>query len=67
MVLSQGRVHHSKMEIRVLASGSSGNAYYVGGESPLLLEAGIPFRRIQQGLNFKVGELVGCLISHEHL
>lgn len=52
--------------INVLASGSSGNAYYVGGDSPLLLEAGIPFRRIQQGLNFKTSQLAGCLISHEH-
>ena len=32
----------------------------------MLLEAGIPFRRIQQGLNFKVSQLAGCLITHEH-
>jgi len=55
------------MDIRVLASGSSGNAYYVGGESPLLLEAGIPFRRIQEALNFKTFCLGGCLITHEHM
>lgn len=55
------------MDIKVLASGSSGNAYYVGGEMPLLLEAGIPFRIIQQKLNFKISQLSGCLISHEHM
>ena len=55
------------MNIRVLASGSSGNAYVVSdGKTPLLLEAGIPFRLIQQGLNFKVSRIAGCLISHEH-
>jgi len=55
------------MEIKVLASGSSGNAYFVSdGKTPLLLEAGIPFRLIQQGLNFEVSQLAGCLISHEH-
>ena len=54
------------MEIKILASGSSGNAYYVSDETSLLLEAGIPFRLIQQGLNFKVSQLAGCLISHEH-
>jgi len=56
------------MEIKVLASGSSGNAYFVSdGKTPLLLEAGIPFKEIQRGLNFRLQELVGCLISHEHL
>jgi len=55
------------MDIRVLASGSSGNAYYVGGKTPLLLEAGIPFRLIQQGLNFEVSQLAGVLVSHEHM
>ena len=55
------------MDIKILASGSSGNAYYVDGEMPLLLEAGIPFRAIQQKLNFKISQLAGCLVSHEHM
>lgn len=56
------------MEIKVLASGSSGNAYFVSdGKTPLLLEAGIAFRLIQRGLNFQVNQIAGCLISHEHL
>ena len=56
------------MEITPLTSGSSGNAYYVtqGGAS-LLLECGLPFKQIQKGLNFKVTELSGCLVSHEHM
>ncbi len=56
------------VEIKVLASGSSGNAYYVSdSKTPLLLEAGIPFTKIQQGLSFKTSGVVGCLISHCHL
>ncbi len=55
------------MDIKILASGSSGNAYYLDGEMPLLLEAGIPFRAIQQKLNFKISQLAGCLVSHEHM
>lgn len=56
------------MDIRGLASGSKGNCYFVSdGKTPLLLEAGIPIAKIRQGTNFKIGELVGCLISHEHL
>lgn len=56
------------MEIKVLASGSSGNAYFVSdGKTPLLLEAGIPIRLIRQGLNFQTNQIAGCLITHEHL
>jgi len=56
------------MEIKVLASGSSGNAYLVSdGKTPLLLEAGIAFRFIQQKLNFQTSGIAGCLITHEHL
>ena len=55
------------MDIKVLASGSSGNAYFVSdGKTPLLLEAGIPFRIIQRRLNFQTSHIAGCLITHEH-
>ena len=55
------------IEIFPLASGSRGNCYRVtDGSTPLLLEAGIQFKEIQKQLNFRVSELAGCLISHEH-
>lgn len=55
------------MDIKVLASGSSGNCYYVSdGDSPLLIECGLPWKQIQQGINFRTSELAGCLVSHEH-
>jgi phosphoribosyl 1,2-cyclic phosphodiesterase len=55
------------MEIKVLASGSRGNAYLVSdGLTPLLLECGINFKDIQRGLNFRLSEVAGCLVSHEH-
>lgn len=55
------------MEIRVLASGSGGNAYRVSdGHTPLLLECGIRFKELREGLRYKVTELAGCLISHSH-
>ena len=56
------------MKIKVLASSSSGNSYLLSsGDQGLLLDAGIPFRNIQKALNFKATELMGCLITHEHL
>lgn len=55
------------MDIKVLASGSSGNAYHItDGVTPLLLEAGISIKKIQQGLDFKLSEVAGVLLSHEH-
>ena len=55
------------IEINPLASGSKGNAYHItDGRTPLLLEAGIPYKEIQRGLNYQVVNIAGCLISHEH-
>ena len=55
------------MEIKVLASGSTGNAYTISdGTTTLLLDAGIPFREIQIGTGFKVLKLAGAFVTHEH-
>lgn len=53
--------------VQVLASSSEGNCYRItDGQTPLLLECGIPWREIQRGLEFRTHEIAGCLISHEH-
>jgi phosphoribosyl 1,2-cyclic phosphodiesterase len=55
------------IQIQVLASSSKGNAYRItDGQTPLLLECGIPFRELQIKLEFKVSEIAGCLASHAH-
>lgn len=55
------------MRITVIASGSSGNAYRISdGDTALLLDAGVPLKEIQRALNFRVRDLSGCLITHEH-
>ena len=55
------------IEIKTLASGSSGNAYHISdGQTELLIECGIDFRDIQIALDFKTSNLAGCLVSHEH-
>lgn len=56
------------MQIEVLGTGSSGNCYKISnGKFALLLECGLPFKKIQRKLNFKVSEIDACLISHEHM
>ena len=55
------------IEITSLASGSQGNCYRVSdGSSTLLLECGIPYRKIRRQLQFQMSEIAGCLVSHEH-
>jgi phosphoribosyl 1,2-cyclic phosphodiesterase len=51
-----------------IASSSAGCCYRVSspGAAPLLLDAGVRYRQIQEALDFKVSELAGCLISHAH-
>lgn len=56
------------MRIEIIASGSSGNAYalHQEGGAPLLIEAGINYKRLQAALKHRVTRLAGALISHEH-
>ena len=55
------------MDIKVLASGSSGNCYYVSdGNSSVLIECGIKIDQIRKGCGFRLSEIKACLISHEH-
>ena len=55
------------MNIQTLASSSAGNCYRISdGYTPLLIEAGIPWRQIQQGLDYRTSEIQGCLITHGH-
>lgn len=55
------------MKIEVIASGSAGNCYKVSNEdTTLLIECGIPYKKIQQALNFKTTDIDGVLVSHEH-
>ena len=55
------------MDIKTIASGSCGNAYLIGdGHTLLLLDAGIPFKRIQIGCGFRTSSIDGCLVTHRH-
>ena len=56
------------MNFRSFGSSSKGNCYLVesDGVAPLLLECGIPIKRIRERLDFGLSGLAGCLVSHEH-
>lgn len=53
------------MDVHTLASGSSGNAYIISdGATTLLLEAGIPIKKIARQVS--LSSVDACLLSHEH-
>lgn len=55
------------MNIKVIASGSTGNAYRISdGKTSVLLDAGIPIKAIKIALDFHVHDISGCLITHAH-
>lgn len=55
------------MDIKVIASGSSGNCYRVSdGVTSVLLDCGIPFKQIQRALNFELSSIDGVLVTHCH-
>jgi phosphoribosyl 1,2-cyclic phosphodiesterase len=55
------------MDIKVIASGSSGNAYRISdGKTDLLLDAGIPIQAIRVGVEFRLSDIAGCFITHSH-
>lgn len=51
-----------------LASSSAGNAYLVEapGAGVLLLECGLSYKRLRSLAGYRLHELCGCLITHEH-
>jgi len=56
------------MKLTIVGSGSKGNAYIVHNEhEALLIEAGCSFEKVKKALEFNVGKVSGCLITHEHL
>ena len=55
------------MDIKAIASGSSGNCYRVSDrKTAILIEAGIPVDRIRAGCGYRLSGISGCLVSHEH-
>lgn len=55
------------MKLIVINSNSSGNAYALdaGGEI-LLLEAGCKMSEVKRHIDFRIQDVVGCLVSHAH-
>lgn len=56
------------IDIKVIGSGSKGNCYLVNiNNTKILLEAGLPFKKIQQAMKFRISDIDACLVTHEHM
>lgn len=55
------------MEFKAYASSSSGNAYSVSdGETMLLLECGLTYKKLQKAVGFEINKFAACFVSHCH-
>lgn len=55
------------VKIKILASGSSGNAYLISdGTIKMLIDPGIHYNELMKRMNFKLSEINHTLVSHEH-
>lgn len=56
------------MNIQILASGSKGNCYVIqDGSRKIMIDPGIPIKKIRRACRFNLAELDFCLVSHEHI
>lgn len=55
------------MKLKIIGTGSKGNAYVLENEhEALLIEAGVKIQEIKKALDFNISKIVGCIVSHEH-
>lgn len=57
------------MVIKTIASSSKGNCYSISDGpdgTKILIECGIPIKKIDEGVNYRLYEYEGCVASHAH-
>ena len=53
--------------LKTIATGSSGNSYaLICDRQILLLDLGVSSMEIKKTIDFRVSDVVGCLITHKH-
>lgn len=55
------------MKLRCLGSSSLGNCYLLENDREcLVLEAGLPLKKVKEALDFNISKIAGLLVTHEH-
>ena len=56
-----------KVELHILASGSSANGYILtAGDERLVLECGVNDKDVLKALDYDISGVVGCVVTHSH-
>jgi len=56
------------MNLKIIGTGSRGNAYLLENEEEaLLIECGVSITEIKKSLDFNLNKVVGCIVTHNHL
>lgn len=56
------------MFLRTISTGSNGNSYaLINDNEILLLDLGVSVKDIKQNIDFRISDVVGCLVTHKHL
>lgn len=57
------------MRLCCIGSGSDGNCYFLEDSHGdiLLLDLGLSVREIKKGIQFRISNVVGALVTHSHL
>ena len=51
--------------LKVLCSSSEGNCYILeSSNEKLIIELGMSWSEVLKGLNYKIDDVAGCLVSH---
>lgn len=54
--------------LKTIATGSSGNCHaLISDKEILLLDLGVSAKEIKKAIDFRVMDISGCLVSHNHL
>ncbi len=55
------------MKLICLGSSSKGNSYILKGSTEsLVVECGLPILEVKKAIDFEIGRVVGCVVSHQH-
>ena len=57
-----------RMTLKCIGSGSSGNCYTLTSDSGeiLAIEAGCKFLDFKKMIDWRISDVAGCIVSHEH-
>lgn len=55
--------------LKVVSSGSQGNCMVLETENKeiLLIDLGVKVSEIKRMINYRVSDIIACLVSHKHL